>query len=61
MFSPAIIAGLVLGLSQIPSGVAQPTNASGLIVTHVASDYFPNAKVRTSPAHYTFVQTKREP
>lgn len=52
MFSPAIIAGLVLGLAQIPSGVAQPLNASDvvivnstdLIITHVASDYFPNAK-----------------
>lgn len=44
MFSPAIIAGLVLGLSQIPSGVAKPVNASDLIITHVASDYFPNAK-----------------
>ena len=44
MFSPAIIAGLVLGLSQIPSGVAKPVNTSDLIITHVASDYFPNAK-----------------
>lgn len=44
MFSPAIIAGLVLGLSQIPSCVAKPVNASDFIITHVASDYFPHAK-----------------
>ena len=43
MFSPAIIAGLLLGLSQIPSSLAQPVNGS-FIITHIASDYFPNAK-----------------
>lgn len=44
MFSSTIIAGLLLGLSQIPSGVAQPVNSSDFIITHVATDYFPNAK-----------------
>ena len=44
MFSCAIVASLLLGLSQIPNSVAQPVNASSLIITHVASDYFPNAK-----------------
>ena len=49
MFAPAIITGLLLGASQIPSGVAQPVNASNFIITHVASDYFPNAKSDLSP------------
>ena len=43
MFSPAIVIGF-LGLSQLPSSVAQPVNASGFIIKHIASDYFPNAK-----------------
>ncbi|KAL9133577.1 MAG: hypothetical protein Q9175_005245, partial [Cornicularia normoerica] len=49
MFSPTIIAGLLLGLSQIPSGIAQPVNTSNVVITHVASDYFPNAKSDLSP------------
>ena len=44
MFSPAIVASLLLGLSQIPNSFAQPVNASSFIITHVASSYFPNAK-----------------
>lgn len=44
MLPTTIIAGLLLGLSQIPSGITQPVNASDFIITHVASDYFPNAK-----------------
>ena len=44
MFSTAIIAGLLLGTSQIPNGVAQPVDPSNFIVKHIASDYFPNAK-----------------
>ena len=58
MFSlPAIIAGLLLGLAQIPSGVAQPFNASNFIIKHTASDYFPNAKGDLSPfdVHAQFV------
>lgn len=49
MFPPTIIAGLLLGLSQIPSGIAQPVNTSNVVITHVASDYFPNAKSDLSP------------
>ena len=48
MFSPALIAGLLLGLSQIPSSLAQPLNGS-FIVTHIASNYFPNAKGDLTP------------
>ena len=44
MLSPAIITSLLLGLSQITSGVAQPVNTGSFIITHVASSYFPNAK-----------------
>ena len=44
MFSCAIVASILLGLSQIPNSVAQPVNASSFIITHVASDYFPNTK-----------------
>ena len=49
MFAPAIIASLLLGLSQIRSSVAQPVNASSFVITHLASDYFPNAKGDLSP------------
>ena len=49
MFSPTIIASLLLGLSQIQSAVAQPVNASSVTITHLASDYFPNAKGDLSP------------
>ena len=44
MFSSTLIAGLLLGLSHMPSSVAQPVNASSFIITHVASDHFPHAK-----------------
>lgn len=57
MFSTAIITGLLLGLLQVPSVVAQPVNASNFIVKHTASDYFPNAKGDLSPfdVHAQFV------
>ncbi|KAL9582187.1 MAG: hypothetical protein Q9212_003441 [Teloschistes hypoglaucus] len=49
MFSSTIIAGLLLGLSQIQGGLAQPVNtqsvnSSSFIINHSASDYFPDAK-----------------
>ncbi|KAL8640364.1 MAG: hypothetical protein Q9228_002706 [Teloschistes exilis] len=49
MFSSTIIAGLLLGLSQVQNGLAQPVdtqpvNASSFIINHSASDYFPDAK-----------------
>ncbi|KAI9732718.1 MAG: hypothetical protein M1818_007452 [Claussenomyces sp. TS43310] len=46
MFFPAIICGLLLGLSQIPSGVAHPVDgdASSFRLTLIASDYFPHAR-----------------
>lgn len=49
MFSSAIIASLLLGLSRIPSAVAQPVDASSFIITLLAIDYFPNAKGDLSP------------
>ena len=49
MFAPAIIASLLLGISQIPSGVAQPVNTSSFIISLTASDYFPGAKGDLSP------------
>ena len=49
MFSSAIIPSLLLGLSQIHSGIAQPVNASSVTITHVASDHFPHAKGDLSP------------
>ena len=49
MFSSAIIASLLLGLSRIPSAVAQPVDASSFIITLLATDYFPNAKGDLSP------------
>ena len=67
MFSTAIITGLLLGLFQVPSVVAQPVNASSVVaqpvnasnfmVKHTASDYFPNAKGDLSPfdVHAQFV------
>ena len=48
MFSPTVIVGALLGLSQI--GVAQPVNATNsIIIKHIASDLFPNAKGDLSP------------
>ena len=44
MFSPTIITGLLLGISQIPSGIAQPVDNSSVIVSLTALDYFPHAK-----------------
>ena len=44
MFSPTIIAGLLLSISQIPSGVTQPVDNTSVIVSLTASDYFPHAK-----------------
>lgn len=44
MLAPTIIAGLVLGLSQVLGVVAAPVEDSKFVITHVASDYFPNAK-----------------
>ncbi|KAJ5128376.1 hypothetical protein N7448_002094 [Penicillium atrosanguineum] len=52
MLSSTIIAGLFLGLAQIPGSVAQPfisDNSTDIIITHVASDFFPNAKGDLSP------------
>lgn len=52
MIFPTIIAGLLVGLSQFPGGLAQPTspaNATGFIITHAASDYFPHAKGDLTP------------
>lgn len=49
MFSSSIIASLLLGISQIPSAVAQPVDTNSFIITHVASDYFPHAKGDLSP------------
>ena len=49
MFSSTIIPSLLLGLSQINSGIAQPVNASSVIITHAASDHFPHAKGDLSP------------
>lgn len=49
MFSSAVIVGALLGFSQIPSGIAQPVNASTFIIKHIASDYFPDAKGDLSP------------
>lgn len=51
MFPSAIIAGVLLGLSQIPSGTSAPApldNDSSFIIKHAASDYFPNAKTNLS-------------
>ena len=44
MLSRTLIAGVLLALSQIPSGIAQPVNTSSFIITLTTSDYFPNAK-----------------
>lgn len=52
MYTPAIIAGLLLTLSQISSGAALPapaTEASDFVVSHVASEYFPHSKGDLSP------------
>lgn len=49
MIVSAIIAGLLLGLSQAPIVVALPADANSVVVTHVASDYFPNAKSDLTP------------
>ena len=49
MLSSTIISGLLLGLYQIHSGVAQPVEANSFIVSHAASDHFPNAKGDMSP------------
>lgn len=49
MFSLTIIAGLLLGISQIPSGIAQPVDTSSFIISLNTSDYFPNAKGDLSP------------
>lgn len=49
MIISAITAGLLLGLSQSPIAIAFPTDANGVVVTHVASDYFPNAKGDLTP------------
>lgn len=49
MFFSAIIPSLLLGFSQIHSGIAQPVNASSVIITLPASDYFPHAKGDLSP------------
>ncbi|KFY84539.1 hypothetical protein V500_09224 [Pseudogymnoascus sp. VKM F-4518 (FW-2643)] len=44
MIVSAIIAGILLGLSQGPIANALPADANSVVVTHVASDYFPKAK-----------------
>lgn len=43
MLAPTIIASLLLGLSQLPCGFAVPIEDSKFVITHMASDYFPNA------------------
>ena len=49
MLSRTLIAGVLLGLSQIPSGIAQPVDTSSFIISLTTSDYFPNAKGDLSP------------
>lgn len=58
MFSSAIIATFLIGLSQVPSGIAQNVDASdttqpvdpgNFIITHNVSDYFPHAKSDMTP------------
>ncbi|OBT63710.1 hypothetical protein VE03_06184 [Pseudogymnoascus sp. 23342-1-I1] len=44
MIVSTIITGLLLGLSHSPAVVALPAEANSVVVTHIASDYFPNAK-----------------
>ncbi|KAF9252992.1 hypothetical protein DTO013E5_621 [Penicillium roqueforti] len=49
MLSSTIITSLILGLSQLSTGIAlpstpPPTPEPGFIINHVASDYFPNSK-----------------
>lgn len=44
MIVSAITTGLIFGLSHAPTIIALPDNANSIVVTHVASDYFPNAK-----------------
>lgn len=49
MIISAITAGLILGLSQAVIVAALPADANNVVVTHVASDYFPNAKGDLTP------------
>ncbi|OBT82427.1 hypothetical protein VE02_09385 [Pseudogymnoascus sp. 03VT05] len=44
MFLSGISTGILLGLFQDPIVVALPADANSVVVTHIASDYFPNAK-----------------
>ena len=49
MLSSTIITSLILGLSQISTGIAlpatpAPTPGTGIIINHAASDYFPHSK-----------------
>ncbi|KFY57734.1 hypothetical protein V497_05310 [Pseudogymnoascus sp. VKM F-4516 (FW-969)] len=43
MFISTIIIGLI-GLSHIPIALTLPTETNSVDITHIASDYFPNAK-----------------
>lgn len=50
MFSPTIIAGLLLGLAQIPYSTAQPLDTpDSFIISFNATDYFPGNKGDLSP------------
>ena len=52
MFTSTIVTGLLLGLFQISSGAALPApaeDATGFVISHVASDYFPHSKGDLSP------------
>ena len=49
MLYPTVFTGLLFGLCQLQSGNATPVNPSSFIITHSASDYFPNAKGDLSP------------
>ena len=44
MLSSTIISGLLLSLHQVHNGVAQPVANNSFIISHAASDHFPNAK-----------------
>lgn len=49
MIISTITAGLIFGLSHSPAVIALLVNANSIVVTHVASDYFPNAKGGLTP------------